>query len=69
MAKLQETKLKAMTGFNEKSTIMPPAELKRFIQHYERITRHTLKHLPSSADIVIPINHDHSIKHFIKNRN
>ena len=64
---LQERKLKDSTAYNKQSKIMSPTELNRFIQHYERITRHTLKHLPSSVDIVIPLSNDHSIENIIKN--
>lgn len=61
---LQEEKLKQITEASEESLIMSPGKLKRFIQHYERITRHTLQNLPSKADIVIPIRADHSIEKF-----
>jgi len=63
---LQEDKLRRNTRSSEQSHIMSPDKLKRFIQHYERITRHTLQHLPSTADIVIPIDADHSIKKILK---
>lgn len=63
---LQEDKLKKNTKPGELSHIMSREKLKRFIQHYERITRHTLLHLPDTADIVIPVAADHSIKKIIK---
>ncbi len=63
---LQEEKLKQNTQANDQSHIMSTEKLKRFIQHYERITRHTLQHLPASADIVIPVAADHSIMTIIK---
>lgn len=59
---LQEDKLRQNTANSDQTRIMSDNELKRFIQHYERISRHTLKNLPATADIVIPINSDHSIK-------
>ena len=78
---LQEEKLRQKTKSDEKldkpldkrldeqldkpSRIMSAAALERFIQHYERITRHTLQHLPTTADIVIPIADDHSINKII----
>jgi D-glycerate 3-kinase len=62
---LQEEKLKQKTKKAEQTRIMSAAELKRFIQHYERISRHTLAHLPSTADVVIPVAADHSIKQII----
>jgi len=63
---LQEDKLKKNAKPSEQSHIMSAEELKRFIQHYERITRHTLQYLPTTADIVIPVAEDHSIKSIIK---
>ena len=62
---LQEDKLRKKTKLIGQSRIMSPNKLKHFIQHYERITRHTLQHLPDIADIVIPIAADHSIKNII----
>jgi len=35
--------------------IMSPGELQRFIQHYERITRHGLETLPGKADVVFQL--------------
>jgi len=63
---LQEDKLRENSTPAEQSHIMSPDKLKRFIQHYERITRHTLEYLPATADIVIPISADHSISRMIK---
>jgi len=63
---LQEKKLKQSTKPSDQSRIMSSDELKRFIQHYERISRHTFEHLPDIADVVIPIAEDHSIKNIIK---
>lgn len=63
---LQEEKLKQNTVVNKHTKIMSNKELQRFIQHYERISRHTLNKLPSLADIVIPINDDHSIERIIQ---
>lgn len=62
---LQEDKLRQNTANSDQTRIMSDHELKRFIQHYERISRHTLAHLPASADIVIPVDSDHSIKEII----
>ena len=58
---LQEKKLKANSGQLEQSAVMNESELARFIQHYERISRHTLAHLPAIADVVLPLADDHSI--------
>lgn len=58
---LQEKKLKANSGHLQQSAVMNESELARFIQHYERISRHTLAHLPATADVVLPLADDHSI--------
>jgi D-glycerate 3-kinase len=63
--RLQEHKLRNKQSVGQKQRIMSDAELTRFIQHYERISRHTLKHLPELADIVIPVNPDHTINQII----
>ena len=64
---LQEKKLKqSSSAFHQH--IMNDAELKRFIQHYERISRHTLSHLPPVADVVLPVAADHSITDIIQHR-
>jgi D-glycerate 3-kinase len=36
--------------------VMDDAELRRFIQHYERITRHMLSEMPRRADVVISLD-------------
>ena len=41
---------------------LSPARLKRFIQHYERLTRHMLKTMPTYADVVIDIDENHRMK-------
>ena len=63
---LQEDKLRESSKATEQSHIMSQNQLNRFIQHYERITRHTLQNLPSTADVVIPIEEDHSINKIVK---
>lgn len=46
----QEAELRASsTG----AGVMTPAEVTRFIQHYERLTRHILAEMPSRADVVV----------------
>lgn len=35
---------------------MTPAELQRFIAHYERLTRHALRVLPARADVVLQLD-------------
>ncbi len=58
---LQEQKLALNTAHLEQNQVMNEVELKRFIQHYERISRHTIENLPSMADVVLPMKGDHSI--------
>jgi len=58
---LQEQKLMATSSVTGTRHIMNDAELRRFIQHFERISRHTLKHLPAVADVVLPVAADQSI--------
>ncbi len=43
------------------SRVMDDAELARFIQHYERLTRHMLVNLPARADAVIDLAEDHRL--------
>ncbi len=38
---------------------MDPAALRRFIQHYERLTRHALEVMPQRADVVIGLGPGH----------
>jgi len=63
---LQENKLKESSKHLEQNFLMNDSELSRFIQHFERISRHTLSHLPGSADIVLPIAADHTITGIVK---
>ena len=44
-----------------RNRIMGPEELRRFIQHYERLTRHALKLMPERADAVIELGADHEV--------
>jgi D-glycerate 3-kinase len=41
--------------------IMSPAQLRRFIQHYERVTRHGLETLPHKADVVFQLTDQQTI--------
>lgn len=54
--RLQETKLRARTGGG-----MDDAALDRFIQHYERLTRHMLETLPDAADLVFDLDDAHEV--------
>lgn len=43
------------------SRLMSPAELVRFISHYERLTRWILMEMPSRADIVLELDSGHKV--------
>lgn len=58
---LQERKLALQQGEMTASKIMSPAEIERFIMHYERLTRHMLRELPEQADIVLRLNRGHQV--------
>jgi D-glycerate 3-kinase len=49
----QEAKLRARTGRG-----LGPAEIARFVAHYERLTRWILEEMPGRADLVIPLGAD-----------
>ena len=59
----QEDKLAASVaaGTGSGSKLMNRDELKRFIQHYERLTRHGLKALPAVADVVFELTEQQTI--------
>lgn len=56
---LQEAKLreKAIAG----GGLMDTAAIKRFIMHYERLTRHMLSEMPARADVVFELNSSQAI--------
>ncbi len=53
---LQERKLKQRLG---PDAGMNEAQLRRFIRHYERLTRHGMKTLPDQADAVLDLDDEH----------
>ncbi len=58
----QESKLSAkLEGSDDRSGIMSDQQIKRFIMHYERLTRWMLKEMPDRADILVELNTDHTI--------
>lgn len=61
----QEQKLAATVTANNAlkhgTQLMDEAGITRFIQHYERLTRHNLEQLPKQADILLALNEDHTI--------
>jgi D-glycerate 3-kinase len=50
--KRQEDKLRQQTG-DRSGHVMSDAELRRFLQHFERLTRHMLDSMPALADALI----------------
>ncbi|WP_295531113.1 kinase [Novosphingobium sp. Chol11] len=52
----QERKLRARTGRR-----MSPAEVERFVAHYERLTRSMLNTLPQDADVIAYLGEDHGV--------
>ncbi len=58
---LQENKLKMKTEGQKNLRVMSDDELKRFISHYERLTRFMLKEMPSRADMLFNVSADHRI--------
>ena len=53
----QETELRATGGVRA----MNPAEVIRFIQHYERLTRHILAEMPARADLTVRLDAERRI--------
>ena len=56
---LQETKLQQCLA--DSAQTMSKGEIKRFIQYFERITRHSLTEMPGRADVALEINSSHQI--------
>lgn len=46
---------------NEQRNTMSPAQLTRFISHYQRLTQHALATMPAKADWVLYLNEQHEI--------
>ena len=57
---LQEEKLRASVA-KDASGLMDHKAIERFIQHFERLTRHCLQTLPDSADRVFRLDSGHRI--------
>lgn len=55
----QEQKLAALRP--DGSGVMSAEEIARFIQHYQRLTEANLVALPSNADVILELNHQHGI--------
>ena len=65
---LQEEKLKKI-GPIDSPGIMDEEQLARFIQHYERLTRHCLEYLPVKADVLFDLDTDHRITGVYRHEN
>ena len=67
---LQEQKLAEKIGSHHNganvSGIMSPSQIKRFVMHYERLTRAMLDTMPSHADVVLVIDEAHRIAEVLK---
>jgi D-glycerate 3-kinase len=53
----QESKLSRHKG----DRVMSEAQLRRFVEHFERITRHCLSTLPARADLIFELNEQQAI--------
>jgi D-glycerate 3-kinase len=58
---LQEEKLRIKNQGKEATHIMTPDQVRRFIAHYERITRHILAEMPERADMLFKVNDNHRL--------
>lgn len=58
--KLQEEKLRKISSLDD-SALMNEEQLERFIQHYERLTRHSLKFLPEKSDVLLELDTNHHV--------
>jgi D-glycerate 3-kinase len=58
---LQEQKLAAKTAEKEGSRIMNAEQIKRFIQHYERLSVYMMEEMPDRAEIVLTLDLDHHV--------
>ncbi|TDF34980.1 HAD-IIB family hydrolase [Alteromonadaceae bacterium M269] len=66
----QETKLKDKVGTAGNTGIMSPEQIKRFIQYYERLTKHSLKTVPSRCNDLFELDAKRAIvKHTQKPSN
>lgn len=62
----QEEKLAARHATGQASRIMSPDQLRRFVQHYERLTRHALATLPERADVVFELTPQQTIARMLQ---
>ncbi|WP_366941068.1 hypothetical protein [Sphingobium sp.] len=57
----QEDALRAEQG-DRASRAMDADQLDRFVQHYERLTRHILTDMPGHADLILSIDKDRQLR-------
>lgn len=48
-------------GLGEGSAVMTPGQVARFVQYYERLTRHILHEMPGRADLVARLGRDRAV--------
>lgn len=58
----QEDKLAEASRGQEGARVMTPEQVRRFISHYERLTRHALATLPARADQVFELTDEQTIR-------
>lgn len=63
----QEHELRSQTSGAD-SGVMSDAALARFIQHYERLTKHILIEMPGRADLIIHLTAERAISHHSSTR-
>ena len=63
----QEEELRPSAG-PDASRVMNAAQIARFIQHYERLTRYTLTEMAGRADIVVRLAEDRTPLAVTRNR-
>jgi D-glycerate 3-kinase len=54
----QELRQRLEATGGDTSMLMRDSDLRRFIAHYERLTKHTLSEMPARADVVIELDAD-----------
>lgn len=59
--RLTQEKQNAKGHQTGKNNLMSPTAIRRFIQHYERLTRANLERFPDSADVHVQLNSEHGI--------
>jgi D-glycerate 3-kinase len=59
---LQEEKLKENNQSKDTTQIISAEKIKRFVQHFERLTLHQLQEMPARADVVFYLNKEHGVE-------